>query len=210
MEIVRPENSLGFFAICPEHKQRLEKIILHEAGHYVIARRLGFQAYQIKICLLYEGGQHDCYVVNNTARKLQNQAAIERFLEERILTLFSGAMAEALTEGKVDNEVAKAVLESEGGRNDEGKISELIHLLNNISHANLADDAQFKEALTAITRELWDKSRALVEAEQEVILNFTKELASKIEVGGEEYIFSEEDIEAMLTEAFKAGKKGQE
>lgn len=209
MEIVSPENSLGSFTICPAHKQLLEQIIIHEAGHYVIARSFGFKAHQIKICLLYQGGQYDCYVVNDTARKLQNQAAIERFLEERILTLFSGAMAEALTEGNVGNEAARAVLESEGGRNDEGKISELIHLLSNIRHANLADDAEFKEAPTAITRELWDKARALVEAEQEVISDFTKKLASKIETGGDEYIFSEEDIEALLAEAYKAGKNGQ-
>lgn len=194
MKIVIQENSLGTFALCDEHKLLLEKIILHEAGHYVIARRFGFQTYQIKICLLNQGGQYDCYVVNDTARKLQNKDAIERFLEERILTLFSGAMAEALTEGKVDNEAARVILESGGGRNDEGKISELIHILNNIRHANLADDAELKDAPRMITRELWDKARVLVEAEQDVILDFTKELASKIETGGKEYIFSEKDI----------------
>jgi len=208
MEIIRPESSLGPFPICHEHKQLLEKIVRHEAGHYVIARTFGFKADQLKICFLYQGGQYYSYVANNTARKLRNQAEIERFLEERILILFSGAMAEALFEGKVGNEAARAVLESEGGRNDEGKISELIHLLSNIRHANLDDEVEFKKAPTAINRELWDKARALVEAEQVVISGFTKELASKIESGGEEYIFSEEDVESLLAEAYKAKRKG--
>lgn len=206
MERVSHENSLGPFPICPEHKQRLEKIILHEAGHCVIAKKLGFHANQIKICLLYQGGQYDCYVVNDTARRLQNNAAILRFLDERILTLFSGAMAEALTDGKVDNEAARAVLESDGGRNDQGKISELICLLSNIRHADLTNDSDFKDALTSMTIELWDKARVLVEAEQDIISGLSKKLASKIEVGGEEYLFSEEDIEALLVEAYKAGR----
>ena len=207
MEIVIPSNSLGTFSICPEHRRHLENIILHEAGHYVIAKKFGFHANKIKICLLYQGGQYDCYVANNTARKLQNQAAIERFLEERILTIFAGVMAEALIEGKVDTEKARTALEGDGGRNDEGKISELIHILSNIRHANLAIETEFMEAPTAITRKLWDKAHTLVEAEQEVILDFTKRLAAKVEIGGVEYIFSEEDIETLLIEAYKIVKK---
>ena len=209
MEVVTPKNSLGTFSICDGHRRDLENIILHEAGHYVIAKNFGFHANEIKIGLLYQGGQFDCYVLTNTARKLQNLATIERFLEERILTLFSGVMAEALIEGKVYNETARTALESYGGRNDEGKISELIHLLSNIRHANLADEAEFKEAPAAIIKKLWDKALALVEDKQEVIFYFKKGLASKIELGGQEYIFSEEDIEALLAEAYKAMKMGQ-
>lgn len=202
MEIVLPQSSLGSFSICPEHRRLLDKIILHEAGHYVIARTFGFKADQIKICFLYQGGQYNCYVTNSTARKLPNQAEIERFLEERILILFSGTMAEALSEGRVDSKTASAALESEGGSNDEGKISELIHLLNNIRHANL-DDAEFKNAPLAINSRLKEKAKDMVETEQAVISKFAKELSSKVESGGEEYIFSEEEIESLLAEAYK-------
>jgi hypothetical protein len=161
-----------------------------------------FKADQIQICFLDQGGNYYCYVVINTARKLPNQAEIERFLEERILILFSGTMAEALSEGRVDSKAASAALESEGGSSDEGKISELIHLLNNIRHANL-DDAEFKNAPLAINSRLKEKAKDMVETEQAVISKFAKELSSKIESGGEEYIFSEEEIESLLAEAYK-------
>lgn len=206
MEIVIPEHSLGTFVICPEHRRRLKKTILHEAGHYVIARRFGFGACHIKICWMYEGGLYDCWVCNDTARRLPNSAAIEVFLEERILTLFAGAMAESLTEGKVDSKGALDILMNGGGRSDEGKISELIHLIRNIRHANLADDDAFKGAESAISTELWDKAQALVEAEHEVIAAFAEELSCSVKRGGEEYIFSEEELQGLF-DACETGKK---
>jgi hypothetical protein len=155
---------------------------------------------------MYQGGQYDCCVGNDTARRLSNHAAIELFLEDRILTLLAGAMAESLNDGKVDTEAAADVLMIGGGKNDDGKISELIHLLRNIRYADLADDAAFKEAASAITDELWNKARTLVEAEHEVISAFAQELDSKVERGGEEYIFSEEDLQALLSGVCEDGK----
>lgn len=198
MEIVIPEDSLGTFVIYPVHRMRLMKIILHEVGHWVLSRRFGFKVGQIRICWLYEGGQYDCWASNDTARRLLNTADIELFIEERILVLFAGAMAESLDEGKVDSKAACDVLTNGGGRNDEGKISEFIHLLINIRYAFLDDDAVFKKAEIDVTKELWDKTKALVESYHEVISALAEEINSKVIRGGEEYIFSEEDLQTLL------------
>lgn len=200
MEKGPEQMTLGQFEISPRQRQIVEKMGMHEAGHFVVARKLGFEVGETTICLIDIYDNHDCSVLMDTAQRLSDISEIARFLEKRILVLFAGAMAQSLVDGKVDFAAVDGVMKAGEGREDEQKAAELIHLLRNIRHADTADDNEFQEAVTALSHDLWEKARVLVESEFEAISALGNHFATEVRVGGKYYVFSKEQLDAFLTQ----------
>lgn len=186
------------FVISPRQREVIDKIGLHEAGHFVVAKKLGVEVGETTMCLIDICNDYDCSVSMNTAQRLPEVSEIDQFLEKRIQVLFAGSMAQSLVKGKVDQGAVESAMKNGEGREDEQKTAELIHLLRNIRHADIVDDNEFREAVMALFRDLWEKARVLVENEHKVISALGNHLSTSVKVGGEKYVFSKEELEAFF------------
>lgn len=186
------------FEISFRQRQIVAKMGMHEAGHYVVARKLGFDVGETTICLIDIYDNYDCSILMDTAQRLPSTSEIDQFLYKRIQVLFAGAMAQTLSGGRVDNDAVELAIKYGEGREDEQKAAELIHLLRNIRHANTANETVFRQAVTVLFEDLREKARVLVENEHEAISALGNHLAAMVKVGGEKYVFSKEELYAFL------------
>ncbi len=191
---------LARFEISIGQRREVEKMGMHEAGCYVVARKLGFEVGEIRIRLADIFDNFDCSVAVDTARRLTSLSELDDFLVKRTQVLLSGAIAQSLVEGKTDPDAANAAMRTGQGREDRHRAEELVHLLGNIRCRDIADDVLFREAVRSLYDELWEKTRTLVEVEHEAISALGKHLASRVEVGGETYVFRKEGLEPFLVQ----------
>jgi len=117
--------------IDPYVRKKIEPICCHEAGHYIIARVLGFKVSDIRAEITGIPNGHDAYAKVELANELSSKDKIISYLEKRTQILFAGPLSQALSDGKINNDEAIKSLENEG-KSDHEKSREFIHLLRNI------------------------------------------------------------------------------
>ena len=169
----------------------------HEVGHYVIARALGFKTGSLKLKMLDLNGGHIGGSIIEPVRALSGVDDILKFLEARVQVLYAGALAQSLSNGKADDEVAVSILENGGGQMDFGKARELIHLIRNIKFPNAVNDGEIQLDLDEINNDLWDRAKVLVEKDHEVICGLGRRLASGLNETGKEFELSEAELETL-------------
>jgi hypothetical protein len=169
----------------------------HEAGHYVVARVLGFKTGSLKLQVIDMNGGHIGGSVLQPRRALSNVDEILDYLEDRIQVLYAGALAQSLSNGKIDDKVAVSVLEEGGGQTDFAKVRELLHIIRNIRFPNAKDEAEAQSGLDKINDDLWGRTIALVEKDHQLICGLGGRLASELKVIGQEFEISEAEIETL-------------
>lgn len=180
----------------------------HEAGHYVIARILGFSAGALSLVMLdHHGGHKGCSEFNPT-RALVTIDDIVNYSEDRTQVLYAGALAQSLSNGKIDEAVAIKVL-SEGGANDFAKARENIRLIRNIRFSETSDECEMNRELKEISDDLWGKSIDMVENDHLLICGLGSRIASELEYISQEFVLSEEELENLrsIKERFKTGEE---
>ncbi|MHC8368909.1 peptidase M41 [Pseudomonas sp. ZT5P21] len=151
-------------------RDRAVQIAHHEMGHYVVARALGFETggvtLSVTMDLRHQGGASI-----TLARPIHSLEALKTHLENRMIVLLAGAMAQTLpptrSSGKrVDKTKAIAVLKGAlGAEQDYAKVKELQNLLRNITcpDTDPASAELVTAELKAITDRVWDRTQKLVE-----------------------------------------------
>jgi hypothetical protein len=134
-----------------------------------VSRVLGFKTGSLKLKMLDLNGGHIGGSIIEQVRALRGLDDILEFLEARVMVLYAGALAQSLSNGKTDDELALSILENGGGQMDFGKARGLIHLIRNIRFPEVVDDGEVQEALDEINNDLWGRTKVLVERDHELI-----------------------------------------
>jgi hypothetical protein len=136
--------------IHPTDRPRALAVARHECGHYVAARVLGFKATKLTLTLLLPIGHLGGSAIH-LHQKLDTKEQILEFLDRRAQILCAGVMAEATSNGVVDNVNAVKLMESGGGADqDYGKYREVVYLMRNIKYGDTADEGNYNGTLTKL------------------------------------------------------------
>lgn len=108
-------------------KSKLLPIAKHEAGHWVAANILGFVVKDINFKIIDSFNNHKCSVVVKLDFSSFNASNIIDYCEKRIQVLYSGALAQSLNDGKVDDCELGRIIESNAS-SDMEKARELIRI----------------------------------------------------------------------------------
>lgn len=183
-------------SISSYHRQMVESIGRHEAGHYIIAKELGFKVGAISICITDLAGGHNAKSEIILSQGLTCCIGIQKFLESRVQVLYAGSLAESLSDHKIDHESALKII-NDGGKFDYAKARELIHLIRNIKYPEANCEKSIQEGLDSIGFELWNKAAMLVEKDHEIINGLGGRLASEIRFEGQEFVLSEDELKKL-------------
>jgi len=161
-----------------------DRIIRHEAGHWLVAKLLGFNAIGIHI---HDKGGH-CSVSLNVATS--DMDAIRSYLKNRCKQLYAGYLAERIRDGRFDEELYPNMTWDLFGSYclDYAQFRELVTSLGNISDQEPNDElrAEIGDQLKIETIGLLRQHSATLEA----IVKYLKSIGPKITCPSE-------DIEAL-------------
>jgi hypothetical protein len=172
---------------------------LHEAGHFVVSRALGFKTGDIALTIVtseggYEGGAETILTVPSVTCE-----EVMSYLERRVQILFAGALAQSLRRGTgtIDQKMAEECVNSQACKIDYAKARELIHLIRNIRYPQDITDEEMNGHLSIITEELWRKAATCVEFDYELIESIGQRLSSKVKAIGIEARLTAEGLDAL-------------
>ncbi|BCX70867.1 MULTISPECIES: peptidase M41 [Pseudomonas] len=189
----------------PAVRDHALQIANHEMGHYVVARALGFETGGVTLTvamdLRHKGGA--CITLSRSISSLQ---AMKAYLEDRIMVLYAGAMAQTLPcvqarEKRVDPSSAAAILNGAfGAEKDDAKIRELRQLLRNITFPDTdpASSDSVTTELKSIHDRLWLRTQEIVEALAGTITELGQALVERM-VLVEQWGRSADTYEVVLT-----------
>jgi len=171
----------------PSLKKIVPNFTHHEAGHCIIAKKLGFKTEGLTLLLEDTYGAHIGKAMIKLFEPCSTIDELIDYLNRRIIVLFSGVIAENIIDGKIDNAQAIESLQK-NGVNDYAKASELIHILNNLTLVNPKNTQD----------NLWRESIDLVEQNYNVITDVAKSFADEILETQTEYTFDEDTIQSIV------------
>jgi hypothetical protein len=183
--------------IDPHHRRTLIPIAQHEVGHYIAARVLGFKTGAISLVVFDFTGAHRGGAEIIPCCGLRDVRSIDDYLERRITVLYSGALAESLSKGQVDNNYAINAMRHGGSQNDYAKARELIQTLRNIRFPDTITEEEVQKNLDVIGNQLWNKAAGIVLAESAIIEGLGDRLAGDIKYTNELVTLSDEELEAL-------------
>ena len=192
--MVRPIGR-GIDAAC---RNALCKIGQHEAGHHMTARRLGFKTGEITLTVTDDRGGHEAGAVILPASSLYGVENILSYLNNRVIVLYAGALAESLERGRPNIDHARACLNEKGGEVDNAKARELIHLIRNIKHPDTQSEEDVQCELDLIADKLWQKTTELVVEDHYIIVAIGQKLAAGIDKSGQKSTLSEDELEKLV------------
>lgn len=179
------------------HRPMICRIGQHEVGHYIVAKILGFKTGAITLQITDLLGGHRAGSEIVPACALSGDQSIIDYLERRVTVLYSGALAESLSSGKLDNEYALNSMRTGGAMRDYDKGRELIQLIRNVKFTTAIDTEEIQAGLDLIDRELWNRAASIVEAEHLIIEGLGSRLASEINHVGQLFTLSEAELDSL-------------
>jgi len=129
--------------------------VLHECGHLLAARSLGFGTGGIHLSPTEGGASIDLRL------SLKTIDEVLEFIERRVQVLYAGSLAESLVRKKVQDAVANDLLMSTAA-NDFAKIRELARMWVGLKYPEITEST-FQEKLTLVNEQLYSKATKLVE-----------------------------------------------
>jgi len=167
-------------------RDRALRVALHEFGHYVAARTLGFRTGEVTIQLHFELGgiAHRGGAKIELAHQLDTTTDVIDYLKKRVVILYAGAVAETLNQhGVVDQRYAVQILHTagQGAEQDHAKARELLHILRSICHptTDVVDNVTIQSELDALNGDLWLRAVGLVEVNAGTISSLARNLAGR-------------------------------
>ncbi|RLA84033.1 MAG: peptidase M41 [Epsilonproteobacteria bacterium] len=189
------ESKLPKMKIEPYHRREIKYLAQHEVGHYIVARVLGFKTGNISLEILDFNGGHKGMAEIILFAELSNIDNIIKYLENRIIVLYAGALSQTLNNGKINEDEANDLLLNKGSQNDFAKIRELIHVLRGIKYPKTVIDVQANNELDEIANNLWTKTIKIVEDEKELITGLASIFESDIKYTEQNIIITEKELD---------------
>lgn len=165
---------------------------LHEAAHYVVARVLGFQAGEIYVDVTFMGAHGGSTIYLHTP--LLTLEDLEGYLEQRIQVLSAGALAEALNDEGLNEEMALDQLRDGPSSNDWAKARENARTLCSIRFPEENDP---NRQLEEIAVKLLNKAAEIVLAHRERIVAVANALIAKIDHPGR-FVLAPSEVDAII------------
>lgn len=189
MFIVPPRLPVGV-----HHRQLGVEVAMHEAGHYIVGRALGFKMGYISVSLLDLNGGHRAESEMTPTSYTPTIEALNEWMGKRVQQLYAGVFAQSLgTDGKVDADKATEFAKK-GGSDDRAKAMVLIHLMRNTRFSVPDSPDELEKQLMDIHQPFWDASAELVEQEANLIIGLGEALGNKIRFTNEIYTLTVEEL----------------
>lgn len=178
--------------------EKIKKVCFHEAGHYVVAKKLGFTTHGINIECHGPGDHSGEAIIEPLTVGLINIKSVEGYLERRIKVLYAGVVAQSFTnEEGYNGEYATAEWEQGSGVNDHAKIRELTHVLRNVRFPKTSDENEAQAELDGVVEQLMDDAGHIVYNYLEVIRCIGDALYDKVKNYRMKYELTEVELNAM-------------
>ncbi|HLL26903.1 MAG TPA: hypothetical protein VKT73_04545 [Xanthobacteraceae bacterium] len=162
-----------------DSKRKTRRIAQHEAGHYVVARVLGFTAWGPRLKLITGGGYIGQAEIA-LQKTLQTIDEIKSYLRGRAIVLAAGALGESIELGRVHRVEAVDIFRGASAQQDYAKYREMVYLMRSVEHAATDNLEELEKQLSEIDGAIWDEAMQLVRDEQELIVELAKMLAAKV------------------------------
>lgn len=172
----------------------VKQVAQHEAGHYVVARVLGFKVGEISLMMTDFRGGHEAGSTIGLAMPLRTVEDSIQYLESRIQILYAGALSEALQNGEIDNALATASLNTGGGARDFGKIQELMNLIRNLKSPDAFGEGATRASLSGINNELYNRAAEAVMCEKDIIDGLAARITSDVRSLNQRVVISEQEL----------------
>lgn len=174
-------------------------IARHEAGHFVIARVLGFRVNSISIQLDPAYG-YNAETSVTPCEKLSSLEKVTEYLRRRVRVLYAGALAETLSSraSRAIGYVAFEQLQRGNATRDYVKIRELAYTLRNIQHSDCdpADDAELTQQINDVENLLREETVELVDRHVVAIIDAGEYVACRIRPE-ERIVVSSQELAAL-------------
>ncbi|WP_322106032.1 hypothetical protein [Paraburkholderia sp. J41] len=185
---------------------RYQAIGQHEAGHFFVARAMGFRVEKVTLKFIGRGNEkeppHRGEANIHLYRNLLGIDQVSKYLRDRISVLYAGALAEALKGHVIDEEIAKFSQETNAAV-DVAKASEYLEMLLNVERGDdvsLADPESRRCTRNALCGELYQNAADVVMAHANAIKVVGAELARKaMENWGREVVLTVDEIDRLLS-----------
>jgi hypothetical protein len=137
--------------------------VLHECGHLVIAKALGFRTGAISLDVTQAHAELDIIPSGATL------AEVEDFIERRVMVLYAGAVAQSLQNKQIVPQVCIDLLKTTA-LDDWRKIQEYVRLLAGIKHPGCKTEAEFAPKLKEVDDYIANKAGEVVDKYSELIM----------------------------------------
>lgn len=199
--------------VGPEHRLKIQKLCMHELGHYVVGRDLGAAPTEITITFTGPGN-----FLGNTSMSVTRHLAtvdeVRQYLEDRICILMGGTLGEHLSvdptskapideEGWIQN--AKNGYEREiSSKSDKNKADELLRVLLFMDGIDESTDhALLDGRLAAISDRIWGKTIAILSKVAPEIYDVGAMMADRVR-----FLGVKEHMTSAQIEGFFAAERG--
>jgi len=175
---------------------KIQKACCHQAGHYVVARELGFKTQGMSLLFAKAGQQLEVSAIEfwNTPKLFDAKDHLER----QILVLYAGVVAESTDINGMYDVAYSSVASSSGeGIKDYTKIEELVQLLRKVQYPDITDTHEVLKKINEIHIYLNYKTRLIVSNHIKLIHKIGDMLMDKIEAYNTRYELWEEEIIAI-------------
>jgi hypothetical protein len=143
----------------------------HEAGHLIAARALGFETGDILLSQTQGGAEIDIYP------SLPTISDAIQFIEDRIIILYAGALAQSMRQKECDPEAAIKLLRTTAA-NDYAKVRELGRTLVGLAHPTCSRE-DFEKHLNVNDLRLFNEAGTLVLANRDELIDLTQLIARR-------------------------------
>jgi hypothetical protein len=181
--------------VAINNPDRYRGLANHEAGHYFLTRLFGFRPSVIKLKIT-DFNSHAGYADVDLNMPVRTLEEVVDYCEKRIQILYAGALAEALTNDKVDNSRLSGIWK-QGGKSDCEKVRELIRFIRNIKYPESKTNEQIQNDLDHIEADLLTKAGTLIEEHAPLINGMGGMLFEKLQNYGIEYSVTEEEFKTI-------------
>lgn len=171
---------------------KIQNICNHEAGHYIIAKELGFITNGMSIEIRVDGYSGESIIEPRTSGII-NFTELENYLRRRIKVLYAGVLSESY-EMVNFSEYALNEWNSGGGKDDHSKIRELTQVLRNIVYPNTGEEREAQKELNDLDNELFAQTVEIVAERLKLIRRISLILAEKVKEYNIKYSLTETEI----------------
>lgn len=175
------------------------KVLRHELGHWLVARKVGFDTGDITITIRQQSQAHlplqegDSWV--NPAPVIKNIGDLTLYLEDRISVLYAGLAAQ--THGLELDSVELGRIQEQDAATDLRIIRELVPILRGTLHGPRVDQETFSnECLEALTP-LWERTQKLIAILYPKLDWMADQMGKKVISSNRTYVFTLRDLEAL-------------